>query len=668
MGSDNWASYLLRQQEQRLQNQQTIPKLPSTCCIFTVNHALTTPETPISSEVPGGGGSSRSRSHHKGRGGGGGGGTSKGDRLNDPMNQIPIPGGYYQQPQQLKGSFQNSNYNDKNYNYNSNNQNNNNAPLSYPDNYINTYMNNNYNRNNNNNTSSEENSRSSVFSNNLVISNLRQSPLTDQITGAPVSPMGYFAPGAPAPHPMGGTMGSHNRRKIAHAKNKHHDDYGYLDRTRWPGKGSATTTEGPPSGRPSPPTLGVCVLPSHLRQPHSSYSASSAGESSFEDSSEMFSTTSLPPLHLTSSSTQATSSTSMPNINTESTTESPSPSSTSSTSVPPTPTSSSSSHSKNNRGSSSSSNSGSQHHRHHHQAIPFTVSMDQHVDGCGEKMLEWLEYSSDVLFVIGFCIIVFLKGCFIAILRYEIKEMIEKIKLMNGEDPGRTAAMNELIGLTSIYETGNDDNGETEGLMSNNGTQDINTNVDTIDGDNGSGGAVMISSGCTGGGDATRKDSVHYVKENHLIGNNVGPPRHIGNHVGNICNAGTVNNDDYPRVLGVTRDSIGGASIPTKHDLEEDFIDSSALLGNKHTSSGISGSPPIIGNSKHYLQYHHRNENGGRNVPRNGNNNNSGGRVAGALGTTTGSFECATGSVPTSASAPSIPIDAIARVTNAPIH
>ncbi|CAG7821207.1 unnamed protein product [Allacma fusca] len=74
-----------------------------------------------------------------------------------------------------------------------------------------------------------------------------------------------------------------------------------------------------------------------------------------------------------------------------------------------------------------------------------------HSRGCAQKILEWLDYVTDILFVIGFCIIVFLKGCFLAILRYEIKEMIQKIRLLNGEDAIRSATMNELIGLTSIY-------------------------------------------------------------------------------------------------------------------------------------------------------------------------------------------------------------------------
>lgn len=648
LSNDTWTSYLLNQQD-RLQNQQTIPKLPSTCCIFTVNpYEPTTTEIPISSEIPGGGGEHfRSRSHHKGRGNGG---STNRDRWNDPRNQIPTPGGYYQQPQQLKGSFQNSNYNNNNYHYN--NQNKNNPTVSYRDNDINSMNSYNY----NNNDSSLQ--TSSFMSNNLVISDLRQSTLTDQISGLPASAMGYYAPGAQAPQPMsGGTY--HNRRKVALASKKQGEE------RRWGSRGSFTTTEGPPAGRPSPATIGVCVLPSHLRQQYaSSASSSNSGESgsnSFEDSSEMYSTTSIPPPHVTSSPstiTTITPKTEPPTLtsSTPASTEQPS-SSPPSTSVPLS--SPRSTHPKFNGGSHSSSGNNGQHNRHHHHSTPFTVGMEQHMDGCGDKVLEWVEHSSDVLFVIGFCIIVFLKGCFIAILRYEIKEMIEKIKLLNGEDAGRTAAMNELIGLTSMYETGNDDNGEREGLMSgvHNGNQDTSTNVDGVDADNGSGGAAVASTGC----EATRKDSGPYIKENHLIGNNVGPPRFIGNHVGTTGSVDTTNKEDYPRVLGVGRNSVtGGAG-------EEDFNDSKSSLFGQKPCDG----PPLLGNSKHYLQFHHhhlhRNENGGRSVPRNGNNNNSGGTGTGEPLPLT-SFENPNVGVPTSASAPSIPSDAMARVTNAPIH
>lgn len=53
--------------------------------------------------------------------------------------------------------------------------------------------------------------------------------------------------------------------------------------------------------------------------------------------------------------------------------------------------------------------------------------------GCVEKLSSWLKSTADILFVLGYCVIAFLKLCFLGILRYEIKEMIQKIKLMQTE-------------------------------------------------------------------------------------------------------------------------------------------------------------------------------------------------------------------------------------------
>jgi hypothetical protein len=60
---------------------------------------------------------------------------------------------------------------------------------------------------------------------------------------------------------------------------------------------------------------------------------------------------------------------------------------------------------------------------------------DSHVytAGCEGLLLFWLRQSADVLFVLGYCVIAFLKLCFLGILRYEIKEMIQKIKVLQGD-------------------------------------------------------------------------------------------------------------------------------------------------------------------------------------------------------------------------------------------
>lgn len=60
-----------------------------------------------------------------------------------------------------------------------------------------------------------------------------------------------------------------------------------------------------------------------------------------------------------------------------------------------------------------------------------------HQQGCFDELSTWLRNTADILFVLGYCVIAFLKITFLGILRYEIKEMIQKIKLlqqeMNGE-------------------------------------------------------------------------------------------------------------------------------------------------------------------------------------------------------------------------------------------
>lgn len=50
-----------------------------------------------------------------------------------------------------------------------------------------------------------------------------------------------------------------------------------------------------------------------------------------------------------------------------------------------------------------------------------------------DDVATWLRNTADILFVLGYCVIAFLKLSFLGILRYEIKEMIQKIKLLQTE-------------------------------------------------------------------------------------------------------------------------------------------------------------------------------------------------------------------------------------------
>lgn len=55
------------------------------------------------------------------------------------------------------------------------------------------------------------------------------------------------------------------------------------------------------------------------------------------------------------------------------------------------------------------------------------------LQGCAEKLDNWMRSTAGILIVIGYCVIAFLKLSFLGILRYEIKEMIQKIKLLQTE-------------------------------------------------------------------------------------------------------------------------------------------------------------------------------------------------------------------------------------------
>ncbi|XP_071455794.1 uncharacterized protein [Hetaerina americana] len=83
--------------------------------------------------------------------------------------------------------------------------------------------------------------------------------------------------------------------------------------------------------------------------------------------------------------------------------------------------------------------------------------------GCEARLLTWLRQSADGLFVLGFCVIAFLKLCFVGILRYEIREMVQKIRLLRGcgdeEEGGGIISPGERISVNGDE----DDEDGTEG-------------------------------------------------------------------------------------------------------------------------------------------------------------------------------------------------------------
>ncbi len=78
--------------------------------------------------------------------------------------------------------------------------------------------------------------------------------------------------------------------------------------------------------------------------------------------------------------------------------------------------------------------------------------------GCADPVRHYFDRCADALFVIGLCVIGFLKFTFLGLLRFEIKEMIQKIKVlqsenhqMNGEVAlGTEAASAEAVSAGSL--------------------------------------------------------------------------------------------------------------------------------------------------------------------------------------------------------------------------
>ncbi|CAM1319543.1 Uncharacterised protein g7242 [Pycnogonum litorale] len=79
--------------------------------------------------------------------------------------------------------------------------------------------------------------------------------------------------------------------------------------------------------------------------------------------------------------------------------------------------------------------------------------------GCLDAVRRWIRLRADVLFTLGYCVIAFLKFCFLGILKYEIREMIQKIKMINGAGNGETlnVANSRYCSMTSQNVVGDRD-------------------------------------------------------------------------------------------------------------------------------------------------------------------------------------------------------------------
>ena len=71
-------------------------------------------------------------------------------------------------------------------------------------------------------------------------------------------------------------------------------------------------------------------------------------------------------------------------------------------------------------------------------------------------MREWLHAAADSLFVVGFCVIGFLKFTFLGLLRFEIKEMIQKIRVLKNENQVREQEKETIEALIEQRLSGRD--------------------------------------------------------------------------------------------------------------------------------------------------------------------------------------------------------------------
>ena len=74
---------------------------------------------------------------------------------------------------------------------------------------------------------------------------------------------------------------------------------------------------------------------------------------------------------------------------------------------------------------------------------------DINESGCGELVQNWLYHTGDILFVLGYCVLAFVKVCFLAILRYELREMLQKIKILQTETES-SPQLHEMTGILSM--------------------------------------------------------------------------------------------------------------------------------------------------------------------------------------------------------------------------
>uniref|UniRef100_A0A6A7FXP9 CD82 antigen-like n=1 Tax=Hirondellea gigas TaxID=1518452 RepID=A0A6A7FXP9_9CRUS len=108
--------------------------------------------------------------------------------------------------------------------------------------------------------------------------------------------------------------------------------------------------------------------------------------------------------------------------------------------------------------------------------------------GCQEALRKWMHSVAEALMILGFCVITFIKLCFVGILKFEIQEMIEKIKVLQGGSSNTpNADMAAALGLV---------------IPGHPGETNILDEGPTYDGGENGGGGERGNDGGGGGGDA----------------------------------------------------------------------------------------------------------------------------------------------------------------------
>lgn len=134
-----------------------------------------------------------------------------------------------------------------------------------------------------------------------------------------------------------------------------------------------------------------------------------------------------------------------------------------------------------------------------------------YVFGCYDTVLEWLSQCASILLVLGFCVISFIKLCFLCILRYEIKEMIQKIKVLKGMEDTSNLPVHDLEAYLPRPSVQQDSTSQT--LLT---TQTTQSNY---------------KSGCT----TDKIAHCHHVHHHHLFGHAVSRGSTNGNNNETAC-------------------------------------------------------------------------------------------------------------------------------------